>query len=405
MRTYLLRRPVYVRAVSSHTSHIHVLHVDDEPDFTELTAEFLKREDDRFIVLTSKRPSEGLELFRGNEIDCIVSDYEMPDKNGLEFLDAVRVENPEIPFILYTGKGSEEIASEAISAGVTDYLQKATGTDHYTLLANRIGNAVEQSWSEQEAVRANMRFDRLLEQSADYMFILDPDGTIDFISSSVESVLGYTSGELAGTDAFEYVHPDDLDRVDRKFADSLETPRNDITIEFRAHHQDGSWRWLEVRGRNLLEDSLVNGILVNARDITERAEGESQLKQFKEVVKHAAHAIYITDADGTIEYVNPAFERTTEYSADEAVGRNPRILNSGEMDESHYTNMWETLLAADVWEEEIVNRRQSGELYTAHQTIAPITSEAGEITAYVAIQIELTERKEHERDVQGKQNN
>ena len=130
---------------------IHVLHVDDEPGLTKLVADFLEREDDRITVDTATSASEGLDRVTEGNFDCIVSDYDMPGQNGIEFLETLREEFPHLPFILYTGKGSEEVASDAISAGATDYLQKGTGTDQYELLANRIQNAVEQSRAQQRA--------------------------------------------------------------------------------------------------------------------------------------------------------------------------------------------------------------------------------------------------------------
>jgi PAS domain S-box-containing protein len=119
------------------------LHVDDDPEFADLTATFLEREDDRFDVVTATSAGEGLERL-GPDVDCVVSDYEMPGRSGIEFLEAVRESHPDLPFILYTGKGSEAVAGEAIRGGATDYLQKDPGTDQYTVLANRIANAVEQ---------------------------------------------------------------------------------------------------------------------------------------------------------------------------------------------------------------------------------------------------------------------
>ena len=123
---------------------IRLLHVDDDTDMAELTATFLERENEQFVVETATGPAEGLDRLVEADFDCVVSDYDMPRRNGIEFLEAVRDEFPDLPFVLFTGKGSEEIASEAISAGVTDYLQKGTGSDQYTVLTNRVRNAVEQ---------------------------------------------------------------------------------------------------------------------------------------------------------------------------------------------------------------------------------------------------------------------
>lgn len=111
----------------------------------------------------------------------------------------------------------------------------------------------------------------------------------------------------------------------------------------------------------------------------------SEARRFEQAVEHAGHAIYITDTDGRIEYVNPAFEELTNYREVEAIGATPRILNSGQQPESFFEERWDTLEAGGVWEEEIVNRRASGELFHAHQTIGPITDDTDEVVGYVAI--------------------
>ncbi|MFP4627192.1 MAG: response regulator [Natronomonas sp.] len=123
---------------------ISILHVEDNSSFAELTTTFLEREDNRFTIETAARPDEGLERLEQEDFDCVVSDYDMPGQNGIEFLKIFRKEHESRPFILFTGKGSEQVASDAIAAGVTDYLQKGGGSEIYSLLANRISNSVEQ---------------------------------------------------------------------------------------------------------------------------------------------------------------------------------------------------------------------------------------------------------------------
>ena len=130
---------------------IDILHVDDEPGFLEVAADILEGEREEFTVETAVGVSEGLDRLAADDFDCVVSDYEMSGETGIEFLRTIRERNPDLPFILFTGKGSEEIASDAISAGATDYLQKQIGSDQYTVLANRIENAVEQYRAKQRA--------------------------------------------------------------------------------------------------------------------------------------------------------------------------------------------------------------------------------------------------------------
>ncbi|PSP89886.1 hybrid sensor histidine kinase/response regulator, partial [Halobacteriales archaeon QS_4_69_34] len=108
---------------------VKVLHVDDDSLFTDVAAELLEREDDRIEMVYETNVSDALHRLEKDQIDCIVSDYDMPGRNGVEFLETVRERYTKLPFILFTGKGSEEVASEAISAGVSEYLQKESATE------------------------------------------------------------------------------------------------------------------------------------------------------------------------------------------------------------------------------------------------------------------------------------
>ncbi|QLG51241.1 bacterio-opsin activator domain-containing protein [Natrinema halophilum] len=141
---------------------ITVLVVDNEPDFAALAGEMLEREHKSIVTVGATDATEALEVLERREVDCIVSDYEMPEMTGLELLEAIREDDPEFPFILFTGRGSEEIASEAIAAGVTQYLQKGSGKEQYALLANQITNAVSQYRTETELRESERRYERTL---------------------------------------------------------------------------------------------------------------------------------------------------------------------------------------------------------------------------------------------------
>jgi len=134
---------------------IQVLHVDDDPEFTALTREYLRRESERFVVTAETDASAALDRLRDPDVavDCVVSDYALPGTDGLELLEAVREREPELPFILFTGQGSEAVAGDALARGATEYLRKQRGTEQYALLANRIVNAVEQYRARREEAR------------------------------------------------------------------------------------------------------------------------------------------------------------------------------------------------------------------------------------------------------------
>ncbi|ELY37405.1 PAS domain-containing sensor histidine kinase [Haloferax volcanii] len=135
------------------------------------------------------------------------------------------------------------------------------------------------------------------------------------------------------------------------------------------------------------EVAEIVGVFV---DVTEQQRRERRLREFEQAVEQAGHAIYLTTPDGEITYVNPAFEETTGYDAAEVIGEPASILSSGEMPETYYERLWRALQSGETWQERIIDRRKSGELYTAIQTIAPIESN-GDIDGYVAIQSDVTE--------------
>jgi len=136
----------------------------------------------------------------------------------------------------------------------------------------------------------------------------------------------------------------------------------------------------------------IAGILVGWYDARNKQQTK-QLQIFQQAVDCGGHCVYLTAPDGTIEYVNPEFETRTGYSQEEALGRTPRLLKSGEHDEELYEEMWETILSGDVWQSELVNKRKDGTRHYVDQTIAPVMDDQNEIEHFVAINRDITERK------------
>jgi len=259
---------------------ISVLHVDDEPGLAEMAALRLQQAHEVLSVRTETAVADALDTLDEAAVDCIVSDYDMPRVDGLEFLDRVREDHPDLPFILFTGQGSEDIAAEAISRGVTDYLQKTVSGDQYAVLANRIVNAVSQYRTERTLARTRERFTKLVEGSSDLTLIVDREGTISYVSPSVEQLLGYEPSALDGTDAATLLVADERAQARRSLetvADSSLPPDSPTT--FRVRTADGEVRVFEVKARNLTDEPAVGGIVVNARDVTAREAVERELRE------------------------------------------------------------------------------------------------------------------------------
>ncbi|PSQ31251.1 hypothetical protein BRD16_03760 [Halobacteriales archaeon SW_6_65_46] len=267
------------------SDEITVLHVDDEPDFGSLVATYLERIDDRLTVVTAMSVDGAIDRLESAAFDCVVSDYDMPGTGGLALLDFVREEFGELPFILFTGRGSEEIAGEAIAAGVTGYLQKETTTSQYEVLANRIANAVAQRRAERAVEATEQRYQRLIEESSDAICILRPDATIEYVSPAVERIAGYDHESFAGETVLEYVHPADVSLAAEALSTLTDDPAARIDVELRFRHADGHWVWLEARGRNLRADPTVEGLVVYVRDIGERKRREQQLSALFETTE------------------------------------------------------------------------------------------------------------------------
>jgi CheY-like chemotaxis protein len=123
---------------------IDVLLVDDDPDDLEMSELFLKRQSDRFAIERTTSAAGGLEYLDDHSVDCVVSDFRMPGTDGIEFLQSLRERDPTLPFILFTGQGSERVAKQAIIDDVTDYVEKGVGTNQYAVLAQRIRKAIDR---------------------------------------------------------------------------------------------------------------------------------------------------------------------------------------------------------------------------------------------------------------------
>jgi PAS domain S-box-containing protein len=366
------------------TNSVRLLHVDDDPTLTELTATYLEREDDRISVTTATGAEEGLDVLATDEIDCVVSDYNMPGTNGIEFLEAVRRESPDLPFILFTGRGSEEIASEAISAGVSDYLQKGGGADKYALLANRVRNAVQKRRNE----RARERDRVLITEATDAILVVGPDATIQYATPSTEAVMGRPAADLRGTDASELIVPADRSRVMAEFAALVADPGGHRTVEFRHDRPDGVRIWIEARGRNLLDREPVDGVVIYGRDVTDRKEREARLEQQSRVIEQAPIGITLSDPfgeDNPLVYANAAFETLTGYEFEEIDGRNCRFLQGERTDPDAVAAMRDAIAAGEPITVDVWNYRKDGTEFRNRVTISPIEDD-GAITRFVGFQ-------------------
>ncbi|WP_284010018.1 PAS domain-containing protein [Haloarcula pelagica] len=369
---------------------IRVLHVDDEPEFVEMAATFIEAEDGRLDVEPVTSVSDGLERLAADEFNCIVSDYDMPGQNGIEFLETVRDEYSDLPFILYTGKGSEEVASEAISAGVTDYLQKKGGTEQYELLANRIRTSVEGYLAQQEADWQ----ETIIENMGEGVYVFDDAYTLQYVNFRVSDIDVISEEDWAGRpisyfEATELLSPAEIeevkDGIDRILDDRTDECRLEIEPSLPESVETLSLRLVPVRTRS--DENLV---LATSRDITGRKERERSLQELKRQYETLAEhfpdgAVYLIDAD--FEYVRARGKelRNVGLSPDEIEGKTPHDLFPKEIADE----LCEAYTRALEGTANTIEQVYQGERYRV-QT-APVRAEEGSIDQLIAVSQNITE--------------
>ena len=251
-----------------------------------------------------------------------------------------------------------------------------------------------------EAEAKLRKLSRALEQSAHGVVITDRTGTIEYVNPAFTKMTGYTAEEAIGQNPRilkSGKHPPEF------YANLWETIRRGETWqgELINRRKDGSFYWeAQTIAPIFDEEGNLTHYVAIKQDITQRKEAEEEIRKLQRGIEQSAHSVVITDRTGTIEYVNPAFTRVTGYTAEEAIGQNPRILKSGKHPRSFYQQLWNTIQRGEVWYGEFVNRRKDGSLYWERASIAPVKDDTGRITHFVAVKEDITQQKEMEAELQ-----
>jgi PAS domain S-box-containing protein len=252
------------------------------------------------------------------------------------------------------------------------------------------------------------RYRTLVEESNDIATIIDTDGTMTYVSPAVTRVLGYDPEELVGNTGHEFVHPDDRERNADAVEAVLETPDEPQTVEVRFKHADGSWCWIEATMRNRLEDDVIDGILLNSREITERKNRERELRklagEYEALLNNAEDAIFFIDVDAsdtdiTFEFdrLSPAYERQTGITTEEVRGETPRDVfgeQAGAELEANYHRCVKAREPISYQEELRVNE----EARIWQTNLAPVLTD-GDVARLVGITRNVTDRVERERQL------
>jgi CheY-like chemotaxis protein len=269
---------------------VTLLVVDDERNLLSIVADRLREHLGSLEVVTAKHGTEALELLDSKPIDCIIGDYTMPGMDGLELMAKARETEPGIPFILFTSKGSEDVAMEAIDAGATDYLQKNLSDEGFALLANRIENAVVQYRTRTRAREAERHVGRIHDHVTDGYLGLDGAWHITDLDEAAAQLLGGSRADFRGESLWDAVPQ----LADSPLQEAFERAvGDDETVSFRMSR--GSM------GAHFRIHAIPSpdGLVAYFEDVTDRVESEETLERVADLTSDLRAATDALDDDTT----------------------------------------------------------------------------------------------------------
>ena len=317
-------------------------------------------------------------------------------------------------YVLEEDKAKTEEAVKAIMSGqdTRSFINRCTKKDgsiaynHWSATWDENSNfiyavardAKEAIAQEEKLVRSEQRFKALVQGGYDLYAIVDLQGRYMYMSPSSTAIIGIPPEAFIGRDAFEFIHPDDMEQTLSSLK-KVSTKGKVIMKPYRAKNQHDEWRWVETVLTNMLNNPAVNGIVINARDITKEVEEKRQLKLLESVITNTKDAVLITEAEPLDEpgprilYVNEAFTRMTGYKAEEVIGKTPRILQGPKSDKAELAKLSRSLRKWEPCEITTVNYKKSGEEFWINFSVTPVANEKGWYTHWIAIERDVTAQK------------
>ena len=227
-------------------------------------------------------------------------------------------------------------------------------------------------------------------------FTLEPDGTIRQANLTGARLFGAERSRLMNR-RFGLFVSDDCRPAFDAFLKKVFEGRARESCKLALWKEGNNPLYVHIEARVSEDGQACRAAVV---DITERKRAEEKLRLQSSALESAANAVVITDREGIITWVNPAFTRLTGYSPEEAIGHSPRLLKSGKQSLERYEELWKTILSGQVWSGEIVNRRKDGSIYTEEQTITPVRNDRGQITHFIAIKQDISDQKAYQERIE-----
>lgn len=382
---------------------------------------------------------KALEIANDYQPDLILLDIMMPEIDGFEVCKHLKANGSsrDIPVIFITAMDDYRNKKEGFRLGAVDYVTKPFQTSeikariniHLTIRRTQVELKQTNDHLQvvhEELERLNTELEkRVQKRTRDLEFA---NKTIQgseaqfrgyfelgligmarislgkrwvHINDHLCKILGYSHDELRDMTWVELTHPDDIEKEIILFDRALQNKIDSYHLQKRFLRKDRRAIYVDVSmqcvvGSNGQADHFVTMV----QDITERIKSEHDRLLLASVIEQAHETVVITDREGTIQFVNPAFERITGYSKSEAIGNNPNLLNSGTHSGDFYKQLWETINSGEVWKGHFINRHANGSLFEEDATILPVKNSKGKITNFAAIKRDVTQEKELEQRLQ-----
>ena len=267
----------------------------------------------------------------------------------------------------------------------------------------------ERKKIEKALLDSQARYSSMISNISDVIGILGADGLVKYKSPNIEKFFGWLPEERVGTSVFSTIHPDDIEHFQKVFYSLLGEDNSMKTLEIRYECKDDSYKPIELTAANLLNDPVINGVLLNYRDISgrkakeeEKMKADTTIRILSTAINQSPVTVVITDLAGNIESVNPRFTEVTGYTAQEAIGLNPRILKAGDRPDSDSKELWDTILSGRNWHGIFHNKKKNGELYRESAVISPVKDQYGIITHFLAVKEDITSRLKSEQEIKHK---
>lgn len=262
------------------------------------------------------------------------------------------------------------------------------------LLYSIIHDVTERKEAELQLRKSEEKFRSFFHNNLSIMLLIDPEtGMITDANIAASQFYGYSQNTLLQTNICQ-INTLPQEEVFVAISRAIGGEKN--SFQFQHRLANGEIRDVEVNS-SPIEHQGKRILYSIVQDVTDKKYAEHQIRLQATALNAAANAIVITDKNGAIQWVNPSYSHLTGYSLEEVLGKNPRILKSGIQDQAYYKNLWQVILSGQIWQGELVNKRKDGSLYTEYETITPMLDENGNVSHFIAIKEDITQRKQIEK--------